>query len=86
MEDLRIQVDGADLSQGSTALHMQTTLGTLKDDHLLVFGQETQKSISANFTVEDNTFFFAGIPDERSETIVIDPLVYSTYLGGSTFD
>jgi uncharacterized repeat protein (TIGR01451 family) len=86
MEDLRIQVEGAELSQGIHALHMQTTLGTLKDDHLLVFGQDTQKTLSAEFSLIENSFSFTGIPEERNETIVIDPLVYSTYLGGSSDD
>ncbi len=86
IEDLRIQVEGADVSQGTHSLQMETTLGTLQDDQLLVYGQDTQETLNAEFNVTENSFSFTGIPEERNETIVIDPIVYSTYLGGSYFE
>jgi hypothetical protein len=86
IEDLRIQVHGAGLSHNNDTLRMDTFLGTLKDDHLVVFGQDSNNTITAKFSVEADTFSFTGIPSDRTETIVIDPLVYGAFLGGSDND
>ncbi len=86
VEDLQVQVNGAMLGYNSDTLLMNTPLGTLKDDQLLVFGQDSGNLLDVSFTISEDTFSFAGLPNERTETIVIDPLVYSTYLGGSGGD
>ncbi len=82
MENLKVQVEGAELGYDVDALYMETALGTLKDDKLVVFGQDTGDMLNVNFKAEANLFSFAGLPDDRAETVVIDPLVYATFLGG----
>jgi len=86
IRDLQVKVLGADLTNQATTLQIVTKLGTIQDANLLVFDQKTKRSIQSSFNVNQNTFSFQGIPEKRKNTIVIDPLVYSTYLGGSDTD
>jgi len=86
IQDLQIKVDGAELTNQGSYLQISTTLGYLQDANLKVFDQITSATITSSFTIQNNIFSFKGIPEKRENTIVIDPLVYSTYLGGSDTD
>ncbi len=87
VQDLQIQVIGADLLSNEESLELLTPLGNLKDDKLLVYSQDSQLPIQASFQVHNDTFSFDVDEDVcRDETIVIDPIVYSTYLGGTQWD
>lgn len=87
LQDLQVQVRGAKLLAGHHCLELFTPRGALKDDQLLVYGKDSLASLEASFHVCDDIFSFA-IDDSisRNETIVIDPIVYSTYLGGTSYD
>ncbi len=84
IQDLQVQVIGADLLSNKHCLELFTSLGNLKDDQLLVYGQNSQSPIQASFKVDGDLFSF-DVEDAETcdETIVIDPIVYSTFLGGS---
>jgi hypothetical protein len=86
IQNLQVKVDGAELINHGTSLQIATVLGNIQDANLKVFDQWTGKSILSNFLVQNNTFSFQNIPKKRKNIIVIDPLVYSTYLGGSKFE
>jgi hypothetical protein len=86
IQDLQIEVDGAELSNQGTSLQIATSLGSIQDANLIVFDQGTDKELQSKFVVKDDIFSFQGIPENRENTIVIDPLVWSTFLGGSGKD
>jgi len=83
VQDLQIKVEGAELTNKGTSLQISTTLGNIQDANLKVFDKETNSKINSSFSIQSNIFSFLGIPEKRENIIVIDPLVYSTYLGGS---
>lgn len=86
ISDLQIRVLGADLTNQTTSLQITTNLGTIQDANLKVFDQKTNRTINSSFITHQNSYSFQGIPEVRKNTIVIDPLVYSTYLGGNDTD
>ncbi len=87
IQNVQVQVVGADLLSNEQSLELCTLLGNLKDDHLFVYGQDSLSTLEASFQVQNDIFSF-DVDDvvRRDETIVIDPLVYSTYLGGTDWD
>ncbi|MDD4029473.1 MAG: SBBP repeat-containing protein, partial [Caldisericia bacterium] len=87
IQDVQVQVAGADLLSNEQSLELRTLLGNLKDDHLFVYGQDSLSTLEASFQVQNDIFSF-DVKNNLStdETIVIDPLVYSTYLGGTNWD
>lgn len=86
VNQLQIKVEGAEITNSGNSLEIASVLGKIQDSNLLVFDQTTRLPIQAGFSVVGNTYSFQGIPKERKNTVVIDPLVYSTYLGGSNVD
>jgi hypothetical protein len=85
-QDLQIKVEGAKAGLLGTSLQMTTTIGNIFDTNLKVFDQVTGRLIPSIFTLNGNTISFSNIPLKRENTVVIDPLVYSTYLGGTDED
>ena len=87
IQDVQVQVVGADLLSNEQSLELCTLLGNLKDDHLFVYGQDSLSTLESSFQVQNDIFSF-DVKNNLStdETIVIDPLVYSTYLGGTSPD
>jgi hypothetical protein len=86
IQDLQIRAEGAELATHGNSLEISTDLGIIQDSNLQVFDKTTQQEINSNFQIQNNILSFQGIPEERENTIVIDPLVWSTYLGGSWSD
>ena len=86
IKDLQVRVLGADLTNQGTSLQITTKLGTIQDTNLFVFDQKTKQTLQSSFIVDQNSFSFQDIPEQRRNTIVIDPLIYSTYLGGNDSD
>ena len=86
MKNLQISVEGADLINQGNTLQLTGKLGSIQDANLTVFDQKTGSKMNTTFLVQNNTISFHGIPEKRQNTIVIDPLVYSTYLGGANDD
>lgn len=83
IQDLQIRVEGAELATLGDSLEISMEVGNIQDANLQVFDKTTQRTIPSSFQIQDNIISFAGIPEKRENTIVIDPLVWSTYLGGS---
>ncbi len=86
IQDVQVQVVGADLLSNRENLELLTPLGNLKDDQLLVYGQKSLSPIQASFQVQDDIYSFNVDNVCRDETMVIDPIVYSTYLAGMRVD
>ncbi|MCE5224000.1 SBBP repeat-containing protein [bacterium] len=86
ISDLQIKVNGAELISHKTSLQMATSHGDVMDTNLTVYDIVTKQNIPSHFTVHNSILSFNGIPERRDHTIVIDPLVYSTLIGGSDED
>ena len=63
-----------------------TCLGEVKNAELYCYQQQDKKEVSAKFIENGNGFSFALGSYNKNETLIIDPLIYSTYLGGSDYD
>ena len=83
VENLQIKVNGAVLSAQCTSLQFVTDIGKIQDSNLKVFDLKTGAIIKTSFQIQNNIIRFQGIPQNRINQIVIDPIIYSTYLGGS---
>ena len=79
---------GADLEllyPSKLALH--TPKGPIFDDQLLVYTTDSKLQLNASFQIQNNTMSFdIALPKDLNETYIIDPLVYSTFVGGSGTD
>jgi hypothetical protein len=69
------------LTKGTTQLHFQTPA-------IYQEANGTRLKVPGNYSLKDNTHVgFTVAPHDNSKTLVIDPvLVYSTFLGGRSYD
>lgn len=86
IHDIQIKISGAELYNYSNKIEFRTQLGSIFDDQLNVFEQDTKQTISSHFTIHDNTISFSCNQKVHQEAIVIDPLLYSTLLGGPGYE
>ncbi len=86
---IALNVEGADniavLPDGN--LGIQTNLGTIEERGLAVYqGQDAdRKQIPAAMSLEGHTLHFHLGAYDPAQSLVIDPLLYSSYIGGSSF-
>jgi hypothetical protein len=92
-EDIQIKVEGATLETSQYQLQIHTNIGTILDDQLYVYLQDSRTEVPAEFVCKGtSTYGFNVTLDSdshetsRTETIVIDPVVFSTFLGGYKLD
>jgi RHS repeat-associated protein len=72
---------------GSGNLEFRTPVGTVTQAKPQAYVGTTPhpRSVAVNYVVEDGGVFgYAASRHDQTQTLVIDPLVYSTYLGGSS--
>jgi len=92
IDDLKVKVTGATLKEENTALILDSIKGhtfTLIDDELCTFTKDSKQELTSSFVINGNNIYSFNIEsllEARNETIVIDPCVYSTYIGGSDDD
>lgn len=63
-----------------------TCFGEVKNADLYSYQQQDKKPIATQFTKHGESWTFALGSYEKSQTLIIDPLIYSTYIGGSNQD
>ncbi len=80
---VRVSVEGASLGMGVSALTFDTGRGHLTDGDLIVGYADSDERLSARFAVEENVYGFDVPGRDVARGVVIDPLVSSTYVGGS---
>ncbi|MDD4028938.1 MAG: stalk domain-containing protein [Caldisericia bacterium] len=92
-EDIQMKVEGATLEASQYQLQIHTNIGTLFDDQLYVYLKDSGTKVPAEFMRKGtSTYGFHVTLDKdiqeasRTETIVIDPVVFSTFLGGYKLD
>jgi hypothetical protein len=86
IQELQIKVEGADLLKTKDGIELQTPLGTIQDNKFKVYTQSSITTLKASMEINGDILSFSCDKPKTKETIVIDPIVYSTYLGGSTID
>jgi len=89
-QDITVHVLGHEGMQvtGSGALSISTPLGELLDDGLVVYYADDENArIGSSFQLlDDDSYGFEVNAYDVDRTIVIDPLLYSTFLGSREYD
>lgn len=67
-------------------LVFSTCFGEVKNADLYCYQQQNKKQVSAKFIETGNSFSFALGAYDKNQTLIIDPLIYSTYAGGNGWD
>jgi hypothetical protein len=89
LNDIKLKIKGANklFIDTNGDLGIQTSLGNLIDSELLIFQDDNngQNKIESKFIViNDNTYGFGVIGDyNKNKKVIIDPLIYSTFIGGT---
>jgi len=85
---IRVKVEGGVLQANTkdNSLIISTSLGEITDQNLKVFTSNSEKTVPSCFGTVENTFFFTIGDYDRSQVLIIDPILYSTFLGGNWTD
>lgn len=85
VRQIKVKLDGVSISldnDGNVVMH--SSLGDVKMQDLYVYEKETRKHIKSKWILgNDNTLSLSVGAYNTSNTLIIDPLIYSTYIGGS---
>jgi hypothetical protein len=63
-----------------------TRFGEVQMQDLYVYQQGDKKQVPAKFTKQDGLWQFQLNAYDKTQTLIIDPLIYSTYIGGTSAD
>lgn len=87
---IRLAFSGAEAtSSADGALNIQTRFGVMNHGKILAYQLDdagNRITIPCGFTKMSNGFAFTLEAYDKSKTLIIDPLVYSTYVGNSGVD
>jgi len=83
---ISITIDGANLRSLGDDLEMITPYGNIRDAELQVYTKVTNTPVPASFSISGDSYGFDIPTSPDNEGLVIDPLVFCTYLGGSSSD
>jgi hypothetical protein len=86
--DIAVEVSGAEslvVSADGQTLTIVTALGNITQE-VYMYEMTTEEPISGNFTVDGLVFGFEVDPGAEWTKLVVDPLIYSTFLGGTATD
>ena len=86
INDIAIQVDGANISVQNGSLVIESKENRLNDSTPTAYYKDDHEGIASTFIVRNNVYSFSLGDHNESRAIVIDPMVYSTFLGGSGDD
>jgi hypothetical protein len=84
---IRFSLEGEDreyLKNG--ALCYTTRFGEVQMQDLYVYQQSDKKQVQAKFTQQNGAWQFQLSNYDKTQPLIIDPLIYSTYIGGSSND
>jgi hypothetical protein len=84
---IRFKLEGEDkeyLKNG--ALCYTTHFGEVQMQDLYVYQQSDKKQVPAKFTQQNGVWRFQLSAYDKTQPLIIDPLIYSTYIGGTLDD
>lgn len=87
LSDIQLEFEGADLTARGDTLLIRTKAGTLADEGLAFFEErgDERRPVEGRMLVGRNILSYSA-EYNSSSTLVIDPLIHSTYLGGALDD
>jgi uncharacterized protein (AIM24 family) len=68
------------------ALCYTTRFGEVQMQDLYVYQQGNKKQVQAKFTQQNGVWQFQLSNYDKTQALIIDPLIYSTYIGGSAYE
>jgi hypothetical protein len=85
---IEFDIEGSDKTYvKNNSLVFTTTFGEVEFAQLNVYQQNDKKQIESNFSqLKNGNWHFNLGQFDKTQALIIDPLVYSTYLGGSDYD
>ena len=83
-----INIVGSDKTYLNTKgeLVLTTLFGEIQNANLYCYQEENKKKVEGKFTYNKGNWSFDLETYNKSQTLIIDPLIYATYIGGSHYD
>ncbi|RTL14824.1 MAG: T9SS type A sorting domain-containing protein [Flavobacteriaceae bacterium] len=85
---IEINIIGSDKTYLNTKgeLVLTTLFGEIQNANLYCYQQENKKKVEGKFTNNRGNWSLDLETYDKSQTLIIDPLIYATYIGGSFYD
>ncbi len=85
---IEINIVGSDKTYLNTKgeLVLTTLFGEIQNKNLYCYQQENKKKVDGKFTNNRGNWSLDIETYDKSQTLIIDPLIYATYIGGSFYD
>lgn len=83
---ITVKVQGAEVTADASSLRFDTGYGYLMDDGLCAIQQPSNLHLFARYVADNGIFTFSIEGRDKSQELIIDPLIYSTCFGGSGDD
>lgn len=87
VQDIKLKYEGVELSADSTNIYIHTPLGSVIDGGLYVYQQKYNDQVPIEAEIKlDGDIVHYTVEYDPQYPLVIDPLIYSTLLGGNLDD
>jgi gliding motility-associated-like protein len=85
---IRFSIEGSDKTylNEKGELVFTTRFGEVKNADLYCYQQQDKKQVAAKFTKHGESWTITLDAYNKNQTLIIDPLIYSTYIGGNADD
>lgn len=85
---IRFNIDGSDKTylNSNGELVFTTLFGEAKNTDLYCYTKKDEKKVAAKFTNHDGNWSIDLDEYDKNQTLIIDPLIYSTYIGGNVYE
>ena len=85
---IQINIVGSDKTYLNTKgeLVLTTLFGEIQNTNLYCYQQEDKRKVEGKFTNNSGNWSFDLETYDKSQTLIIDPLIYATYIGGSHYE
>jgi hypothetical protein len=85
---IQIKIVGSDKTylNNKGELILTTLFGEIQNKNLYCYQQENKKKVEGKFTNDRGNWSFDLETYDKRQTLIIDPLIYATYIGGNHYD